>query len=38
LGGQGVPQLVWVDVREAGGGAGFVDQPGNGVPVQRPAV
>ena len=27
-----------VDVRQAGGGAGLVDQPGDGVPVQRPAV
>ena len=38
LGGQGVPELVGVDVRQAGGGAGLVDEPGDGVPVQRPAV
>jgi len=28
LGGQGVPELVRVDVRQAGSGAGFVDQSG----------
>ena len=33
-----MPELVRVDVGEAGGGAGFVDQPGDGVPVQRAAV
>jgi hypothetical protein len=38
LGGQGVPQLVWVDVRQPGGRAGPVDHPGDGVPVQRGAV
>ena len=38
LGGQGVPQLVGVDVGQPGGGAGPVDHPGDGVPVQRPAV
>ena len=38
LGGQGVPELVRVDMRQAGGGAGPVDHPGDGVPVQRAAV
>ena len=38
LGGQGVPQLVGVDVGQAGGGAGFVDQAGDGVPVQGGAA
>jgi len=38
LGGQGVPQLVGVDVRQAGGDRGAVDQPGGGVPVQRSTV
>ena len=35
LGGQGVAQLVGVDVRQPGGGAGLVEDPGDGVPVQR---
>jgi hypothetical protein len=38
LGGQRMPELVWVDVRQAGRGAGLVDQSGDGVPVQRAAV
>ena len=38
LGGQRVPQLVGVDVGQPGGGAGLVDHPGDGVPVQRAAV
>jgi hypothetical protein len=38
LGGQSMPELVGMDVREAGGGAGPVDHPGDGVPVQRAAV
>ncbi len=38
LGGQGVPQLVGVDVGQPGGGAGSVDHPGDGVPVQGSAV
>jgi hypothetical protein len=33
-----VAELVWVDVRQAGVSAGFVDQAGDGVPVQWPAV
>jgi hypothetical protein len=33
LGGQGVPQLMRVDVRKAGGGSGLVDEP-----VERAAV
>jgi hypothetical protein len=33
-----VSQLVGVDVGQSGGGAGFVDQTGDGVPVQWPAV
>ena len=31
LGGQGVPELVGVNVREPGCGAGLVDEPGDGV-------
>ena len=38
LGGEGMPELVGVDVGEPGCGAGLVDEPGDGVPVQRPAV
>ncbi len=38
LGGQRVPQLMGMDMRQFGRGAGFVDQPGDGVPVQRSAV
>ena len=38
LGGQGVPELMGVDMGQAGGGAGPVDHPGDGVPVQRAAV
>jgi hypothetical protein len=38
LGGQGMPQLVGVEVAQPGGGAGPVDHPGDGMPVQRPAV
>jgi len=38
LGGQGVPQLVGVQVREPGGGAGFVEVAGDRVPVDRLAV
>ena len=38
LGGQGVPELVGVDVRQASRGGGPVDHPGDGVPVQCPAV
>jgi hypothetical protein len=38
LGGQGVPQLPGVDVRQPGGGAGLAGHPGDGVPVQGPAV
>jgi len=38
LRGQGVTQLVGVDVGQAGRGAGPVDHPGDGVPVQRAAV
>jgi hypothetical protein len=38
LGGQGVTELVRMYVRQAGGSAGLVDEPGDGVPVQRAAV
>ena len=38
LGGQGVPQLVGVDVAQPGRGAGFVDEAGDRVPVHRAAV
>jgi hypothetical protein len=38
LGGQSVPELVGVDVRQPGGGAGFVDVAGHSVPVGRLAV
>ena len=38
LGGQGVAQLVGMDVRQSGGGAGLVDEPGDGVPVQGSPV
>ena len=38
LGGQGVPELVGMDMGQAGGSAGPVDHPGDGVPVQGPAV
>ena len=38
LGGQGVPELVGVDVGQPGGGAGLVDIAGDGVPVRRAAV
>ena len=38
LGGQGVPELVGVDMAQPGGGAGPVDHPGDGVPVERAAV
>jgi hypothetical protein len=38
LGGQRVSELVGVDVGQPGGGAGPVDHPGDGVPVQRAAV
>jgi len=30
--------MIGLDPRKVGGGAGLVDQPGGGVPVQRPAV
>jgi hypothetical protein len=33
-----VAQLVGVDVRQAGGGAGLVDEPGDSVAVQRASV
>jgi hypothetical protein len=32
------PELVGVNVGQPGGGAGPVDHPGDGVPVQRAAV
>jgi hypothetical protein len=38
LGGQGVSELVGVDVGQPGGGAGLVDVAGDGVPVGRLAV
>ena len=38
LGGQGVAELVGVDVGQAGGGAGPVDHPGDGMPAGRAAV
>ena len=38
LGGQGVPQLVGMDVGQPGGAAGAVDQPGDAVPVERAAA
>ena len=38
LGGEGVPELVGMDVGQPGSGAGPVDHPGDGVPVQRAAV
>jgi hypothetical protein len=38
LGGQCVAELVGVDVRQPGGGAGPVDHAGDGVPVQWAAV
>ena len=38
LGGQGVPQLVGVDVSQSCRGAGLVDEPGDGVPVQGATV
>ena len=36
--GQGVPELVGVDVGQSCCGAGLVDEPGDGVPVQRAPV
>jgi hypothetical protein len=38
LGGQGVPELVGVDVRQPGGRARLVDIAGDGVPVGWLAV
>ena len=38
LGGQGVPQLVRVDMWQARGGAGAVDHAGDGMAVERAAV
>jgi hypothetical protein len=38
LGGQSMPELMRMDVRQPGCGACPVDHPGDGVPVQRPAV
>lgn len=38
LGCQGVAQLVGLDVAQSRGRAGLVDEPGDGVPIERPAV
>ena len=38
LGGQGVPQLVGMDVRQSGGAGDPVQDPGDRVPVQSSAV
>jgi len=38
LGGQGVAQLVGMDMADAGGLCGAPDHPGDHVPVERPAM
>jgi hypothetical protein len=38
LGGQRMPELMGMDMAQPGGGAGPVDEPGDGAPVQRAAV